>query len=186
MSRRHPARWHVSSGSAPCRALRRQPCTYCGRGRGTVDHLRPRVRGGHWEVWNLVPACERCNTFKGGKLLTELVNERPDLALHALLTNANARVEWLRLTMPVDLRKRFDRALGYSVGTPLIGPLRLSAYRRSRPPRKPRVRAMSAVRATYDALGEFRQLDLLRSAPPLLRTRVRRTALAAQPRVHVP
>lgn len=127
-------------------------------------------------MWNLVPACAVCNTFKGGRLLTELANERPDLVLHALLTNANARVEWLRLTMPGDLRKRFDRALGYSVGTPLIGPLRESAYRRSRPPRKPRARAMSAVRATYDALGESRQLNLLRQPPPLLRTRVSRAA----------
>ncbi|MEX3644024.1 HNH endonuclease [Mycolicibacterium porcinum] len=176
MSRRHPARWHVGSGSAHCRALRRQPCVYCGRGRGTVDHLRPRVRGGHWEVWNLVPACETCNVFKGGRLLTELANERPDLVLHALLKNPLARLEWLRLTMPVDLCKRFDRALGYTVGTPLIGPLRLTAYQRSRPPRKPRVRAWAAVRATYDALGEARQLDLLRGAPPLLDTRVSRAA----------
>lgn len=141
-----------------------------------MDHLRPRVRGGHWEVWNLIPACETCNTFKGGKLLTELANERPDLALHALLTNPLARLEWLRLTMPVDLRERFDRALGYSVGTPLIGPLRPTAYQRSRPPRKPRTRAMSTVRAAYDALGERRQLDLLRGAPPLLGTRVSRAA----------
>lgn len=146
MSRRHPARWHVSSGSAHCRALRRQPCVYCGRGRGTVDHLRPRVRGGHWEVWNLVPACETCNTYKGGKLLTELANERPDLVLHALLTNPLVRLEWLRLTMPVDLRERFDRALGYSVGTPLVDPcasLRTDAHdhpptSRPRPVRCPR------------------------------------------------
>ncbi|GLE54878.1 hypothetical protein NJBCHELONAE_01890 [Mycobacteroides chelonae] len=134
------------------------------------------MRGGHWEVWNLVPACARCNTFKGGKLLTELANERPDLVLHALLTNPLARLEWLRLTMPVDLRERFDHTLGYSVGTPLIGPLRLTAYQRSRPPRKPRARAMSTVRAAYDALGETRQLDLLRGAPPLLDTRVSRAA----------
>lgn len=179
MSRRHPARWHVRSSSTHCRALRRLPCIYCGRGRGTVDHLRPRVRGGHWEVWNLVPACETCNTFKSGRLLTELANERPDLVLHALLTSPLARLEWLRLTMPDELRERFDRALGYSVGTPLIGPLRLTAYQRSRPPRKPRARALSAVRATYDALGESRQLDLLRQPPPLLRTRVSPTAHAA-------
>lgn len=168
MSRRHPARWHVRSSSAHCHALRRQSCVYCGRGRGTVDHLRPRVRGGRWQVWNLVPACERCNQHKGGRLLTELATERPDLVLHALLTNANARLEWLRLTMPDDLRERFDRALGYSVGTPLIGPLHYLAYIPKPPPRSPRTRAMTAARAAYDALGEQRQLDLLRATPPLL------------------
>lgn len=165
---RHPARMWMHPRSAHCQALRRLPCVYCGRGRGTVDHLRPMVRGGRWQVGNLVPACERCNLYKGGRLLTELATERPDLVLHALLTNANVRLEWLRLTMPDDLRERFDRALGYSVGTPLIGPLHALAYIPKPPPRRPRARAMTAVRAAYDALGEDRQLDLLRAAPSLL------------------
>ena len=126
------------------------------------------VRGGRWQVWNLVPACLTCNQHKGGRLLTEWATERPDLVLHALLTNANVRLEWLRLTMPADLRERFDRALGYTVGTPLIGPLHALAYIPKPPPRRPRARAMTAVRAAYDALGEDRQLDLLRAAPSLL------------------
>lgn len=98
-------------------------------------------------------------------MLTELVVERPDLVLHALLTNVNARLEWLRLTMPSDLLERFDRALGYSVGTPLIGPLTHHAYA---PTRAPKPVQWCAARAAYDSLGEARQLDLLREHPALL------------------
>ncbi len=50
-------------------------CQYCGKGfpdsKLSVDHIHPRSRGGKngWE--NVVTACRKCNTKKGGKLLKE-------------------------------------------------------------------------------------------------------------------
>ncbi|AVR56795.1 HNH endonuclease [Microbacterium phage Elva] len=44
---------------------RRWRCVYCGRGAGmVVDHFVPEARGGEDTVWNLVPACDRCNSSK--------------------------------------------------------------------------------------------------------------------------
>lgn len=44
--------------------IRRDPCSYCGGGGGTVDHIEPKVRGGlnHWS--NYAPACRSCNSSK--------------------------------------------------------------------------------------------------------------------------
>lgn len=40
-------------------------CVYCGRGAGmVVDHFVPEAHGGEDSVWNLVPACDRCNSSK--------------------------------------------------------------------------------------------------------------------------
>lgn len=47
-------------------------CAYCGARADTVDHVRPRSRGGA-HVWtNVVAACARCNHRKGDRLLAEL------------------------------------------------------------------------------------------------------------------
>ncbi|WAX58141.1 HNH endonuclease [Jatrophihabitans cynanchi] len=47
-------------------------CAYCGARADTVDHVRPRSRGG-LHVWtNVVAACARCNHRKGDRLLSEL------------------------------------------------------------------------------------------------------------------
>ncbi|TAM91296.1 MAG: HNH endonuclease [Jatrophihabitans sp.] len=47
-------------------------CAYCGARADTVDHVRPRSRGGQ-HVWtNVVAACARCNHRKGNRLLAEL------------------------------------------------------------------------------------------------------------------
>lgn len=47
-------------------------CAYCGSRADTVDHVRPRSRGGE-HVWtNVVAACARCNHRKGDRLLAEL------------------------------------------------------------------------------------------------------------------
>jgi 5-methylcytosine-specific restriction endonuclease McrA len=47
-------------------------CVYCGLRADTIDHVRPRSRGGphHWT--NVVAACARCNHRKGDRLLGEL------------------------------------------------------------------------------------------------------------------
>lgn len=47
-------------------------CMYCGARADTIDHVRPRSRGG-LHVWtNVVAACARCNHRKGDRLLSEL------------------------------------------------------------------------------------------------------------------
>ncbi len=47
-------------------------CAYCGNRADTIDHVRPRSRGGQ-HVWtNVVAACARCNHRKGDRLLTEM------------------------------------------------------------------------------------------------------------------
>jgi 5-methylcytosine-specific restriction endonuclease McrA len=50
----------------------RHGCAYCGSRADTIDHVRPRSRGGT-HVWtNVVAACARCNHRKGDRLLGEL------------------------------------------------------------------------------------------------------------------
>ena len=62
-------------------------CTYCGiylaKGYRTLDHVIPYRLVQHWEPWNLVLACERCNTAKDTgipaflvPLLAALVHQR--------------------------------------------------------------------------------------------------------------
>lgn len=42
----------------------------------TVDHYRPRSAGGSSRLENLVAACERCNTARGGVDALEFLVER--------------------------------------------------------------------------------------------------------------
>lgn len=43
-------------------------CFYCGSSVDlTLDHVLPRIQGGSDEARNLVPACRRCNSAKGGR-----------------------------------------------------------------------------------------------------------------------
>jgi 5-methylcytosine-specific restriction endonuclease McrA len=47
-------------------------CAYCNAEADTVDHVRPRSRGGKNEWSNVVAACRLCNFKKGDRLLEEL------------------------------------------------------------------------------------------------------------------
>jgi 5-methylcytosine-specific restriction endonuclease McrA len=47
-------------------------CAYCGMRADTIDHVKPRSRGGVHAWTNVVSACARCNHRKGDRLLTEL------------------------------------------------------------------------------------------------------------------
>lgn len=44
--------------------IRRDPCCYCGRRGGSIDHIEPSVKGGTNEWANLTGACRRCNSWK--------------------------------------------------------------------------------------------------------------------------
>lgn len=47
-------------------------CAYCGGKADTIDHVRPRSRGGLHTWTNVVAACARCNHRKGDRLLGEM------------------------------------------------------------------------------------------------------------------
>lgn len=47
-------------------------CAYCSRPATTVDHVRPRSRGGQHRWENVVAACRSCNGTKDDRLLSEL------------------------------------------------------------------------------------------------------------------
>ncbi len=47
-------------------------CAYCGGVADTVDHVRPRSRGGSHAWDNVVAACRRCNHRKADHLLQEI------------------------------------------------------------------------------------------------------------------
>lgn len=42
-------------------------CAYCGASADTLDHVKPRHKGGATIACNLVPACQNCNRKKGSE-----------------------------------------------------------------------------------------------------------------------
>lgn len=46
-------------------------CAYCGNPGTSIDHVIPISKGGKDDSSNVVPACRRCNSSKGAKLLHE-------------------------------------------------------------------------------------------------------------------
>ena len=40
-------------------------CAYCGQEATTLDHVRPRSKGGQTDRANLISCCARCNSRKG-------------------------------------------------------------------------------------------------------------------------
>ncbi|MGI9667898.1 MAG: HNH endonuclease [Acidimicrobiia bacterium] len=42
-------------------------CQYCGASAENIDHVIPKVQGGQHKWDNVVAACRRCNTRKGGR-----------------------------------------------------------------------------------------------------------------------
>lgn len=73
--------------------VRRDPCAYCGRAGGTLDHIQPKSKGHklHWE--NTTSACYACNVEKGSQSLVGY------LVLRVLLSDAarkKAAAAWAR------------------------------------------------------------------------------------------
>lgn len=54
-----------STPTAYKRAMRADPCSYCGTPAAHLDHIVPRVAQGSDEWWNLTAACATCNQAKG-------------------------------------------------------------------------------------------------------------------------
>lgn len=76
-------------------------CQYCGKRAESIDHVRPRSRGGEHAWENVVAACRRCNTVKRDRLLSETTMRlraaprapSPDVWL--VLGRADVPDEWL-------------------------------------------------------------------------------------------
>jgi 5-methylcytosine-specific restriction endonuclease McrA len=72
-------------------------CVYCEAEATTLDHLRPRAKGGMDNEENLVPSCAKCNNGRGGKhrrLLTEWDSVR---VAHGRKSSPKVEAEWQRL-----------------------------------------------------------------------------------------
>lgn len=54
-------------------------CTYCGQFGNTVDHVRPRSRGGLCTPANCVCACRECNSLKGSLSIPKFVAKAASL-----------------------------------------------------------------------------------------------------------
>lgn len=80
------------------RALRADPCSYCGGQGGITDHIVPRVLGGGDDE-NLTGACQGCNSRKSSKrLLSFLAHRRgwtPDREAQV------QRERWLDVGLPI-------------------------------------------------------------------------------------
>lgn len=63
-------------------------CAYCGAPATTLDHIRPRARGGSDDPANLIPACRSCNSSKSALALDEwFITPRGARAKQRLLGN---------------------------------------------------------------------------------------------------
>jgi 5-methylcytosine-specific restriction endonuclease McrA len=51
-------------------------CAYCGISADTLDHVKPRHKGGITNTENLVPACKNCNRRKGSEEWREWFNKQ--------------------------------------------------------------------------------------------------------------
>lgn len=57
------------------------PCAYCGKKGGTVDHIDPIARGGSNEWNNLAGACRKCNASKCASPLIEFLARKSDCSI---------------------------------------------------------------------------------------------------------
>lgn len=57
-------------------------CAYCGceltMGNLSVDHIKPRSKGGTNKTDNLILACNRCNSKKSDNIIKKMLNEKTD------------------------------------------------------------------------------------------------------------
>jgi hypothetical protein len=51
-------------------------CAYCGELADTLDHVKPRHKGGATVTTNLVPACRPCNRRKGSEEWQQWFNQQ--------------------------------------------------------------------------------------------------------------
>lgn len=103
-------------------------CQYCGRGAPEVvlhvDHIKPVKEGGDNSLFNLVTACQDCNSGKGARLLskqTELKKQKEELdALNERREQIEMLMQWregLKAVHDIEINavnNAFQKATGYS------------------------------------------------------------------------
>lgn len=62
-------------------------CWYCGHYADTIDHAKPRSRGGRNLDYNLLPACWSCNNDKGDMTISEYRRYVKALVVRKMLIN---------------------------------------------------------------------------------------------------
>ncbi len=77
-------------------------CQYCGSAKNlTLDHVLPRSKGGNSSWFNLVTACQRCNTYKGNRTPEEagmLLKGKPHKPTYLMFLrdcSGTIRKEWM-------------------------------------------------------------------------------------------
>ena len=67
-------------------------CAYCGDAADTLDHVKPRHKGGATVTTNLVPACRPCNRNKGSEEWQQWFNQQDSY----LLDRELAVLHWIQ------------------------------------------------------------------------------------------
>jgi 5-methylcytosine-specific restriction endonuclease McrA len=67
-------------------------CAYCGEAADTLDHVKPRHKGGATVTTNLVPACRPCNRRKGSEEWQQWFNQQDSY----LLDRELAVLHWIQ------------------------------------------------------------------------------------------
>jgi 5-methylcytosine-specific restriction endonuclease McrA len=67
-------------------------CAYCGDAADTLDHVKPRHKGGATVTTNLVPACRQCNRKKGSEEWQQWFNQQDSY----LLDRELAVLHWIQ------------------------------------------------------------------------------------------
>jgi 5-methylcytosine-specific restriction endonuclease McrA len=67
-------------------------CAYCSKPADTLDHVRPRHKGGATVTTNLVPACRICNRRKGSEEWREWFSQQDSY----LLDRELAVLRWIQ------------------------------------------------------------------------------------------
>jgi 5-methylcytosine-specific restriction endonuclease McrA len=67
-------------------------CAYCGDAADTLDHVKPRHKGGATVTSNLVPACRPCNRKKGSEEWQQWFNQQDSY----LLDRELAVLHWIQ------------------------------------------------------------------------------------------
>jgi 5-methylcytosine-specific restriction endonuclease McrA len=67
-------------------------CAYCGDAADTLDHVKPRHKGGATVTANLVPACRPCNRKKGSEEWQQWFNQQDSY----LLDRELAVLHWIQ------------------------------------------------------------------------------------------
>lgn len=67
-------------------------CAYCGDLADTLDHVKPRHKGGATVTTNLVPACRPCNRNKGSEEWQQWFNQQNSY----LLDRELAVLHWIQ------------------------------------------------------------------------------------------